>query len=314
MFRDKKEIGDNPETSVGFGARQVKLVWGSNPDHGFGFRVTRNALHGRVCSFHSSFPIRRDRYHKEIHGARALSSHQRRSGRSFWQIRDRSAAHDGLGDPRSRHKSQNKRDHRRYRVGSQTERQALFQPGSHAFGGENVSSQTMLSVLPIGTSKKECRPSNICHSRYQPSAWYTAKSIICSAKFKGMMMASFKKVGSGLAGRWSFWLIRKTHTKFPRASKFLFFQVASTLQTALFFSPLSSDCSNINGIVKAAERIDCNCSSDSCACVKEKDDDIYRYIIACLRPDVACALRAANNVHVCSGRNWWCELSRYYFV
>jgi len=80
-------------------------------------------------------------------------------------------------------------------------------------------------------------------------------------------------------------------------------KVASILQTALFFSPLDSDCSNMNEIVKAAQRIDCNCSSNSCACVRERDDDMYRYIIACLRPDVACAKATANNVHVCSGRD-----------
>lgn len=78
-------------------------------------------------------------------------------------------------------------------------------------------------------------------------------------------------------------------------------KVATTLQTTLFFTPLRSDCSNLNDIVKAAQRIDCNCSAD-CACVQQQNDDLHKYIIACLRPDVACAKQGAKNVHVCSGR------------
>merc|ERR1712142_586233 len=78
--------------------------------------------------------------------------------------------------------------------------------------------------------------------------------------------------------------------------------VASILQTALFYSPLKSDCSNMNDIVTSAKRIECNCPSD-CACTKAKSTIVYEYIIACLRPDTHCAAAAARGVHICSGRN-----------
>merc|ERR1712228_219331 len=79
-------------------------------------------------------------------------------------------------------------------------------------------------------------------------------------------------------------------------------QLASTLQTTLFFSPLTPDCSNMNEIVKNAKRVDCKCHSDDCACAKSKDSRVYEYVIACLRPDVACTEQKAHGVHVCSGR------------
>jgi len=80
-------------------------------------------------------------------------------------------------------------------------------------------------------------------------------------------------------------------------------KLASTLQTALFFMPLTADCSNMNDIVKSAQRIECNCASSNCPCVQAADDRIYEYVVACLRPDTACVQQGAQGVHVCTGRD-----------
>merc|ERR1712136_150579 len=64
-------------------------------------------------------------------------------------------------------------------------------------------------------------------------------------------------------------------------------KVATTLQTSLFFMPLKSDCSNEKMIREGAKRVECGCTN--CPCFQENKKAIYQYLIACLRPDMACA-------------------------